>query len=250
MSSSIRHAVILVGGKGERLGKLTRSTPKPLLPIAGRPFLEYLLDSLAFAGVRDILLSCGYLAEKFVSRYDGKIWQGARMSCVVEKYPAGTGGALAHMRSMLASRFFLLNGDSYVKPDWSALAHELGGDSRKRMGVLCLTRHPGRANRYGVVQQSRDGRIIAFKEKNTEPDAGGMINGGVYALFSQAIDEITPTCSLEKDVFPKLAGKGLLTGLVCGDCFIDIGTPEDYERAQLELPVMLGGNSDSADQAI
>ena len=237
MTGDIQQAIILVGGRGTRLGELTQQTPKPLLPVAGRPFIEYWLDELAAAGITDIILACGHLAQHFIERYDRKKWQGAQIRCVSEDKPAGTGGVLVLQSRLLAEKFFLLNGDSFMNVDWESLTQCLGDNPRQRMGALSLIKQPKQANRYGTVRQNNNGDIIGFAEKTTAT-TGGMINGGVYAFFSQVSKIAKSPSSLEEDMLPKLAAQGLLGGIVGGDAFIDIGIPEDYARAQTVIPAI------------
>lgn len=235
VTGDIQQAVILVGGRGTRLGELTQQTPKPLLPVAGRPFIEYWLAELAAVGITDIILACGHLAQHFIERYDRKKWQGAQIRCVSEDNPAGTGGALVLLNPLLAEKFFLLNGDSFMNINWESLAQCLGDNPHQRMGALSLIAPPKQKNRYGTVRQNDNGDIIGFAEKAT---TGRMINGGVYAFFSQVSQIADIPSSLEQDILPKLAAQGLLGGIVGDGAFIDIGIPEDYARAQTVIPAI------------
>ena len=226
-------AVILVGGRGTRLGDMTRQTPKPLLSVGGRPFIEYWLDALAAAAFTDIILACGYLSEQFVCRYDQRQWGGASLRCVVEETPAGTGGVLSLLRADLQPRFVLLNGDSFLMADWNALARGLGTDATQRLGALTLIPPPRARARYGAVLQNSAGDVVGFAEKTS---AGGRCNGGVYALHSQISTAALMPSSLESDILPMLAAKNMLGGVNCESEFIDIGVPEDYARAQTIVP--------------
>src|SRR6478672_2003212 len=110
----LKQAVILVGGLGTRLGEMTRLVPKPLLEVAGRPFLDYILDELSrYPTVQDIMLLAGHQAGQVVDRYDGKRWRGATVSVISEPAQMGTGGALKHAAARLDQNFLLLNGDSF-----------------------------------------------------------------------------------------------------------------------------------------
>ena len=109
----LRQAVVLVGGRGTRLGELTADSSKPMLPIGDRPFLELLIDEISRHGIDELLLLCGYLGEGLVDRFDGTTKHGCRIKCQMEDAPAGTVGALRNAYDALAPEFLLLNGDSF-----------------------------------------------------------------------------------------------------------------------------------------
>lgn len=228
----MRQAVVLVGGKGTRLGNLTRETPKPLLPIDGDVcFLDYVLENLARHGLEEILLSAGHLGEQVEARYAGRMLGSTRLTVVREPEPAGTGGALLYLADRLDERFLMLNGDSFFDFNYLALAQSMDRDA---MGVLALRRVPD-SGRYGGVDM--DGpRITAFREK--DPDRGeGLISGGVYVLTREVLDRITRTpSSLETDVFPDLAAQGRLFGREFDGYFLDIGIPESLAQGRREMP--------------
>ena len=240
----IRQAVILVGGRGTRLGQLTDDTPKPLLPVGGRPFVEYLLDLLAGQGIEQVLLSCGYRAAQFFSRYHGQSLGGARIECTdLETEPAGTGGALALLRECLDERFILLNGDSILRVDLQRLSKTLGTDPQRRLGALALTARPPGQARYGRVLLDKPDRVRGFLPPAEGPE--GWINAGIYALHSSALAEIAAPSSLENDLLPALAEADMLGAAVFEGDFIDIGVPEDFERAQHLVPSMVSSPTDA-----
>lgn len=227
----VEQMVILAGGLGSRLGALVRDLPKPLLPVGDLPFIEILMAWAAAQGVTRFVISAGYLGAEAVARYDGQRLFGADISVVVEPQPAGTGGALTWLRDRLNDRFFLVNGDSLFDVPLAAL--DLPEDS---LGTLAL-RHLDDTGRAGVVE-TQGRRITAFKERG---DAGqsGQINGGVYLLRRALIAHCAAVCSLEREVFPVLAARGLLTGQTFDGLFIDIGIPQDYQRASEVLSPLL-----------
>lgn len=228
----IKQAVFLVGGRGTRLGALTQSTPKPLLPVGGRPFLDYLIEKAVSHGVTDILLLCGYLADTLAERYGGGGPGGSTIRLVVEPEPSGTAGALLYARELLDERFFMGNGDSFFGFDWQALAAS-AAQHEDAIGALALrSSAPGR--RSGIVEL--DGTVIrGFFAPGEE--RSGPVNAGVYVLRRDLLDWIgPPPCSIEDTVFPVLAKAGRLRGTLFDGYFIDIGIPEDYERAHRELP--------------
>jgi D,D-heptose 1,7-bisphosphate phosphatase len=229
-------AAILVGGLGTRLGGLTASTPKPLLEVAGRPFLDYLIEEIARHGCRKVLLLAQFEAEQVVeyATQSPVIKRlGVKVEVVVEPTKAGTGGALWHAREKLDETFWLLNGDSWLQSNLLELLTVPRDDSWEAVATLRLVDD---GSRYGTV--SFDGhRVTAFGVSRARTGEA-LINGGVYLLKRSLIEQIGAHCSLESDVMPKLAERGTLLGVqVERGYFIDIGIPEAFERAQVELPL-------------
>lgn len=224
----LRQAIFLAGGLGTRLGGRTQATPKPLLEIAGRPFLETLLDEVTRHGFTDILLLAGHFGDQIASRYDGKNWRGARIRVLREPEPLGTGGALRFALPHLAPAFLMANGDSFFDINLRALAVNVP-DS----GVVMALRDAG-GDRYGRVRFV-DGKVTSFH--TPKEGFAGPINGGIYA-FSRDIAAAVPQgkTSLEVDIFPALAAAGRMRGMLFDGYFIDIGVPPDFERSQVELP--------------
>lgn len=232
-------AVILVGGPGTRLAGLTAATPKPLLPVGDRPFAAWLIRELARFGVRRFLLLGGHLGQAVLS------FAAARphledldldVDAVVEPEPLGTGGALRFTRDRLQDRFLLLNGDSWFDIDISAFwrfAQAALADGTGLEGAIALRSSPSAA-RFGVVRLEGD-RVSDFAERGNATDTA-LINGGIYAFRRDLVNRIGGVCSLERDVLPDVARTGQLAGWVGQGYFIDIGVPEDYARAQTEVP--------------
>lgn len=237
MPGAIRQCAVLAGGLGTRLGARTAQTPKPMLPVAGRPFLAWLLREVSRYGVTDILLLTGHLSSVVRDGLDdlrAMLPRHVRITLSEEPSPAGTGGALHHARARLQDRFLLVNGDSLFDCDLpAALAIE---DAPEVMGRLML-RQVADASRYGVVE-TRDGVVTAFRERGAAGVPGTM-NGGVYVLDRRILDHVGADCSLERDVLPGLAAAGLLRGTVGSGWFIDIGIPADLARAGAEVPAHL-----------
>jgi D-glycero-D-manno-heptose 1,7-bisphosphate phosphatase len=228
--------VVLVGGKGTRLGDLSRNTPKPLMPITDDTvFLDYFLRSMVRQGFSDVVLLAGHLGEQVTARYDGRRIGEARISVVVEPEPLGTGGAFRFALDRLAPTFVAANGDTLFDMNARGLDHCLQSDDGL-MAALAL-RKVDDAGRYGSVDF--DGRrITRFREKEAGSDArAGMINGGVYALRREAILSLPAgPASIEADLFPMLAASGELGGRVSDGYFLDIGLPETLAIARAELP--------------
>jgi D,D-heptose 1,7-bisphosphate phosphatase len=227
----LKQAVVLVGGLGSRLGEMTRLVPKPLLGVAGKPFLDYILDELSrYPTIQDIVLLAGYQAGHVVDRYNGKRWRGASVSVVSEPAQMGTGGALKHAAPRLDEKFLLLNGDSFF--DFNIL--DLAAPVRSPAIVRVALKKDQAGDRYGRVLLDRD-LIKTFLPAGAQPN--GPINSGVYCVGRDVLSFIDEgPCSLEQAVFPRLAEKGQLRAALYDGFFIDIGVPADFERAQTELP--------------
>ncbi len=228
----LKQAVILVGGLGTRLGERARLVPKPLLEVAGRPFLDYILDELSrYPTIQQILLLAGHQAGQVVDRYEGKRWRGATVSVVSEPAPLGTGGALKHAVSRLENRFLLLNGDSFFDFNMLDLAVETAGSSGT-VRVALKRDHSG--DRYGRLLREGD-FIKTFLPAGSQPN--GPISSGVYCVDRDVLGLIDAVpCSLEQVIFPRLAEKAQLRATLYDGFFIDIGVPADFGRAQSELP--------------
>ena len=231
----IRQAVILCGGLGTRLGALTKQTPKPLLPIGETPFLDVLLFELGRHGLRRVVLLAGFEADQirgYAQSTPLKAWFGLDIELMIESAPAGTGGALWQSRDRLDDRFLLLNGDSWLDINLLELDCHLP-DSDPAVGVIAL-RPLADTARFGTVELVDD-RITGFAARPLQPGPG-LVSGGVYVFRRALVDQLGPHCSLERDVFPRLAEAGRLLGSRYDGYFIDIGVPDDLARARLEIP--------------
>ena len=223
-------AVVLAGGMGTRLRSAVPDLPKCMAPVAGRPFLAWLLDDLENAGFDHIILSLGYRhedIENWVTSRDNR----ARIDCVVEAEPLGTGGGVRlALQQAEESDVFVLNGDTWFGVDYPAMAQ-----FHRQQGTLAtLALKPMRDfDRYGEVCCNPAGRISAFKEK--QACAQGLINGGIYLLQREALAECPERFSLERDFFEPLARQEKLSGFRSEGYFIDIGIPADYARAQQDF---------------
>jgi D-glycero-D-manno-heptose 1,7-bisphosphate phosphatase len=227
---TVEQAVFLVGGLGTRLQSLTGSTAKPMLEVGGRPFLDYLLDEASRHGLKRALLLCGYRAGDMVEAYDGRVVRGMRIETATEPQPAGTAGALALAAERLDDRFFLINGDSLFDFNWLAL---LPGTSA--IVRMALASGIG-GTRYGRVKVE-NGVVREFAPGGPW---GEPINAGIYLMQKSILSRISsPPCSLERDVLPALARDRAIEGLVVEGPFIDIGIPEDFERAQTYVPGLM-----------
>ncbi len=226
-------ALILAGGEGTRLRPLTYTVPKPVLPLAGRPHIAYVIDWLAGHGVDDVIISCGHLAEGVRSAL-AALEPDVRIRYAEEPDPRGTAGAIRFAEDMLAERFFVLNGDILCDLDLSAQIeqHERTG-ARGTLALYPVADPTG----YGLIHRQKDGEIAQFLEK-PEPDEidTDEINAGAYLLESSVLDQIPPdrAVSIEREVFPQLVGGGLY-GIRLEGYWIDIGTPERYLAANWDI---------------
>ncbi len=229
---NLRQAAFLIGGKGTRLGTRTSATPKPLLEVGGKPFLDHLIENTARYGIRDVVLLAGHFGDQAEARYrDWGQARGLSIRCIIEPSEAGTGGALLHAREFLDDEFLLFNGDSLFDINLLDLSLiDVGPDGLAKMAL----REVEDASRYGGVTLSGTAVTQMVERAQAGP---GLINGGVYVLRKSLLDYVTKSpCSIERDVFPVLAGQGKLFGRSYRNYFIDIGIPADLERARSELP--------------
>ena len=228
---AITEAIILAGGLGTRLRESVPDLPKCLAPVAGRPFLHYVIDHFKKQGIGKFIFAAGYKSE-MIEAYLKSLPKGISWELSVETEPLGTGGAIRLACSRLQDRSALvLNGDTFFGIELSKLSvfHEA-------MTADCtLSLKPMRDfDRYGVVGLNPDGSIKSFFEKKFYRD--GLINGGIYALRVDVfLKEVLPVAfSFEKDYLEQFVDRRRIFGLVQDQYFIDIGIPADYERAQTE----------------
>lgn len=231
----IRQAVILVGGRGSRLGTMTEVAPKPLLDVGGRPFLDYVIENFLRFGINDIILLAGYLGEQMVRYAERMAGPDITITCLIDPTPLGTAGALRHAESYLHEQFFVCNGDTFF--DINLLDMELEhARHSEHVGVMAL-RGISDVGRYSVATLSGD-RISGFGERGIS-GAPGVINGGLYVLRREVLQWIDGPSSLEADVFPRLAAQSRLLGKVYDRFFLDIGIPHDFAMAQETFPQCL-----------
>jgi NDP-sugar pyrophosphorylase family protein len=227
-------AVVLVGGEGTRLRPLTTTTPKPLLTIAGQPFLERQLTWLARHGVTDVVLALGYLPDAFLAHFPDGEFAGIRLSYAVEPEPMGTAGGIrfAATAANIDERFLVCNGDVLTTLDLSALVGfhvERGAEA-----TIHLT-HVDDPSPFGVVPTFDDGEVKAFVEKPPRGSAPShWINAGTYVLEPSVLERIPDalTVSIERETFPRmLEERCRLFAHGTDDYWLDIGTPEKYLQA-------------------
>ena len=255
-------ALILAGGEGTRLRPLTYTVPKPVLPLAGRPHIAYVIDWLVGHGVDDVIVSCGFLAEGMKSAL-ADLEPGLQIRYAEEPDARGTAGAIRFADEMLGERFLVLNGDVLCDLDLTALIEQHGRTAAQATIALYPVADP---SGYGLVHRRDDGEITEFLEK-PEPDQidTDEINAGAYLLERSVLDEIPPDreVSIEREVFPRLIGRGLY-GIRLEGYWIDIGTPDRFLEAnwdilegrvktvmtdRLDGPAMVGAGSEVSPEA-
>ncbi|MFN8161157.1 MAG: NDP-sugar synthase [Solirubrobacterales bacterium] len=228
-------ALVLVGGEGTRLRPLTERVPKPALPLAGRPFLSYMVDWLAGHGVSEVVLACGFLPDALRDVLGEGEDGGPRIRYLVEPEPLGTGGAIRFASEGLEGRFLALNGDVLTDLDLGALLafHE----ERSASASIGLYAVPD-PSAYGLVTTSAAGEVQAFLEKPEDPATAqtNEVNAGIYVLERSVVDSIPEgrAVSIEREVFPRLIGHGLHAMAIEG-YWMDIGTPDRYLQATWDI---------------
>jgi len=223
-------ALLLVGGMGTRLRQVLSSKPKPLAPIGDVAFLELLIVQLRSQGIRQLVMCTGYQTQQIEEALgDGGRWD-IEIAYSKESSPLGTAGAIKQAERFLsgAEDFLVMNGDSFLEMDIRQLFHF---HQEHGAAASIAVRQVADAARYGTVEIDERNRVVLFAEK-LGIQRPGLINGGVY-LFKSSILRSIPEgpSSLEKDVLPELVERGIFA-LEQAGMFIDIGTPEDYARAQ------------------
>jgi D,D-heptose 1,7-bisphosphate phosphatase len=237
--ATITQCAVLVGSPGTHLGSLRANMPKPLLRCGDRPFLAWLLREFVRYGVTEFLLLSGYQStevEKAVQDIIATLPGEARIAICEGPVGAGTGGAIYHARERLDERFLLCNGYSLLDCNIANLLAAAANDDESVTGRMVL-HQVGDASRFGLVMVDGD-QITGFREP---PRRGtdGIINGGIYVFCRRLLDVLSPRCSLDADIMPHLAADGALRGTLGGGYFCDISFPEDFARAQAEIPHLL-----------
>ena len=228
-------AVVLAGGCGTRLAHIVSDVPKPMAPVCGKPFLEYVLYYLKKNGIKRVILAVGY-KEEVIRSYFGTSFLGLQILYSSEATPLFTGGAIRKaLRLAEEGPVFILNGDTYFDVDLRAM---LAFHLEKQAALTIAAKSMTMFDRYGTIE-SRNGRITAFLEKR--PAREGEINGGVYLMDKHFLDSVDREAfSFEKDVMETKVGELPMYAFASDGYFIDIGIPEDYYRAGKEFAAMGG----------
>jgi len=228
-------ALILAGGEGTRLRPLTSSMPKPVVPLAGRPFISYMLEWLRRHGIEEAILSCGFMADGVRAVLGDGAGLGVRLRYVEEPRPLGTGGALKFAQELLQDRFLMLNGDVLTDIDLTAQLRQHERTGARATLALIAVEDP---SAYGLVRRRDDLSVSGFLEKpNAEEIDTNLINAGAYVLERSVLDEMAAAgtrISIERDVFPRLVDHGLF-GYEASGYWLDIGTPQRYLQATYDI---------------
>ncbi len=236
MISGVREAVVLAGGEGTRLRPLTNNRPKPLLPVLGRPCIEYSLRALSSAGIEVIDLACAYKGKEVVNQLgDGKAL-GLNIEYAFEETPMGTAGAVKLLERKLPEAFVVVMGDTLMDIDFQKVIrfHQ----EKKAMVTIALT-EVSNPTEYGIVGLDHDSRIVRFKEKPVQAEVfSNLINAGVYVIQKEAFRYVPEATKFDfsKNLFPKLMEMGHpLYGVKLQGMWKDIGRPTDLLDANIRM---------------
>lgn len=229
-------AIILVGGEGTRLRPLTYGTPKPMVPIAGVPFLARSMERLYDAGITDVILAAGYMPKAITDYFGDGSALSMKITYAIEETPLGTAGALKNCEAHITGPFFVFNGDILTSLDLREMIRY--HQSKAGAGVLHLIEVED-PSAFGVVVHDEENLISAFIEKPPRDRAPSReINAGTYLLEKEVLDFIPAgrAVSIERETFPQLiaAGKKLFARTT-NDYWIDLGRPENYLAAHRDL---------------
>ncbi len=231
-------ALILAGGLGTRLGKLTKVKPKPMMEIDGKPFLEHLIDFLKRFGIKDIVVTSGYLGEIIEDYFGNGEKLGVKISYIQEKELLGTGGAIKNARELLQNQFYVLNGDAFCNVDLNKLKQfHINSIS---LFTMALTLAEDEDNEAVVTDE--ESKILKVLQRHT-PEAvehrknnTAYINGGVYYVNKEVLDLIPEgKVSLENEMFPLFIEKVPFYAIKFNTKVHDIGTPERLEHVKKKL---------------
>jgi len=228
----IKEAIVLAGGFGERLKSVVKNKPKPMAEINNKPFLAYILEFLQNQNIDKVILSVGYKKE-IIQNYFGNRYLNLMIEYAVEEEPLGTGGGIKNAIKLIqGEEFFLLNGDTFFNVDLNFF-YKLHKNSASNLSIALKILEI--AERYGAVVIDKTYKIIAFHEKAKRYNV--FINGGTYILNKNFFCsfELENKFSFEKDFLEKLYKTCAFYGFPFEGFFIDIGIPEDYQRAQEEF---------------
>lgn len=221
-------AIVLAGGKGTRLQSVVSDVPKPMAPIGDMPFLEYILKYLKRNGVHRVILSVGYKRD-IIQNYFSNSFEGIELVYSSEDEPLGTGGAIKKaLEQVKTDELYIINGDTFFDIDLQQLALQ----ENSKIVLALKTMHD--FDRYGCVECDKKNVVTNFSEK--EYRTSGNINGGIYLISKNIFQnyELEEIFSFE-EFMQKEYNNLNITAKIFDGYFIDIGIPEDYERAQTEL---------------
>ena len=233
INNRVNEAIILCGGFGTRLQSIVSDVPKPMADINGKPFLAFLLESLANQQIERVVLAVGYKSE-YIEKFFGNYFHKMEIIYSKEDKPMGTGGAIKKALTRITNHtVFVLNGDTYFDIDFSTMANF---HKEKNSDITIAVREVQEIGRYGSLFVDATNKIISFTEKSNS--SSGLISGGIYCMnkmffFSYSEDKF----SIKKDFFEKKVSSSNFYAYKSDGYFVDIGIPEDYFRAQKEMGI-------------
>lgn len=227
----IKEVIILAGGFGTRLQKVVADVPKPMAPVNGKPFLQYILDYCIQQGIESVVLSTGYKHEVIFSHF-GTHYKSLQIQYAHEQEPLGTGGGIQlALQKCSDDNVVVLNGDTFFDVDLQALESQ---HIKAQSEFSIAAKKMYHFNRYGIIQ-TKDNRITAFEEKRAVHE--GIINAGVYIINREKFlaMQLPQKFSMEKEYMEKYFSSKHFYAFEFNGYFIDIGIPEDYEKVQLDF---------------
>lgn len=228
----MKECIILAGGFGTRLQSVVKDVPKCMAEVAEKPFLYYIFEYLTNQNIDHVILSLGYKAE-YIIKWLNNVSYSFEISYVIESEPLGTGGAIKYaMSKAKTDSVYVINGDTFFDVNLSSYFdfHQ----NNKADISLCL-KYLTHFERYGSVEINKDNKILKFNEKQFCEE--GLINGGVYLIKRSYLDglDLPQKFSFEKDVMENQLLNKSIYGYISDSYFIDIGIPEDFEKANTDF---------------
>jgi mannose-1-phosphate guanylyltransferase len=229
--------VILAGGKGTRMRPLTYINPKPMLPLINKPFMEYFISRLKTYGIKEIILSTGYLPEAFDNYFGNGSKFGVKLIYVTEETPLGTCGAVKNVEKYLGNEpFMVFNGDILTAIN---LKQMIAFHKAKKADITISLTPVEDPTAYGLVPLDREGKVIEFLEKpSLEEITTNLINAGTYIVEPHIMGHVPSgeNYSFERGLFPKTLKLGYkIFGFVSDAYWLDVGTPEKYMAAHFDI---------------
>ncbi|MEE9236623.1 MAG: NDP-sugar synthase [Thermoplasmata archaeon] len=229
-------AIVLAGGTGTRLKPLTERVPKPLLPVAGRPCIDFVLRSLVSAGVKEIIVATSYMSDRVMKRIGDGMEYDASILYSFEATPAGTAGAVKRVADFIKDTFVVASGDVLADVDIRELYEYHNHVGAMATMALTMVEEP---TEFGIVGLDDNYRIVRFQEKPSPQEVfSNLVNAGIYILEPEVLDFIPEgeTFDFSKDVFPLLLERGAqVHGVELKGLWMDIGRPRDLWRASMEV---------------
>lgn len=218
----IKNVLIFVGGYGKRLGNLTKKTPKPLLLINNKPFINYLLEKIVKIKPKKIIFLCKYKNSQFLLKYNKKKIKKTFLSCIIEKKKLGTGGSLFNAKKYITNNTLVVNGDTFFNINFNKFNKI---SLKKNVMFMCLVKNKIYKSNKKLSQLNIKKKLVIFAKKNSN-----LMNAGFYVVNKKIIKFLKKdNNSLEKTIIPKLIEKKLIYGEIFKNDHIDIGTKKNLK---------------------